>query len=139
MSHHDAAHLHPQLVSLPIINFLHLMVSGIQPGQIFYHCLPTCPGHKLIHTRIFLPTLLTSLPVKYKKQCKFNCRNHFEKIFFIIHCKPYSTCIGGYSVWNILFCIQRRLSTRIIVINNFQFFTQIFRKLCNLQICIIHH
>ena len=34
-THHDVAHLHPQLMSLPSINFLHLTVSEIWPGQDF--------------------------------------------------------------------------------------------------------
>ena len=35
MSHHDAAHLQPPPMSLPGINFLHLMVSEIWPEQDF--------------------------------------------------------------------------------------------------------
>ena len=35
MSHHDAAHLQPPPMSLPGINFLHLTVSEIWPGQDF--------------------------------------------------------------------------------------------------------
>ena len=33
----------PQPISLPSINFLHIMVSEIQPGQTFSCCLPTHP------------------------------------------------------------------------------------------------
>ena len=33
-SHHDDAHLHP-LTNVPSINFLHLTVSEIYPGQDF--------------------------------------------------------------------------------------------------------
>ena len=32
-SHHDIVHLHPSPIALPCNNFLHLMVSEIQPGQ----------------------------------------------------------------------------------------------------------
>ena len=32
-SHHDTAHLHPHSMSPPCLNFLHIMVSDIQPGQ----------------------------------------------------------------------------------------------------------
>ena len=35
MSRHDVAHLHPQPMSLPSINFLRLTVSEIYPGQDF--------------------------------------------------------------------------------------------------------
>ena len=45
-SHQDVAHLHPQPMFLPSINFLHLMVSEIQPRQTFSHH-PT--GHPHIH------------------------------------------------------------------------------------------
>ena len=38
---HDVAHLHPQLMSLPSINILHLMVSEKQPGQDFFPA--ACP------------------------------------------------------------------------------------------------
>ena len=34
-THHDIAHLHPQQMPLPNINFLHLMVSEIWPEQDF--------------------------------------------------------------------------------------------------------
>ena len=34
-SHHDVPHLHPEPLSLSSINFLHLRVSEIQPGQTF--------------------------------------------------------------------------------------------------------
>ena len=44
-SHHDVAHLHPQPMSLPSINFLHLTVSEIQPGQTFSRRLPSRHGN----------------------------------------------------------------------------------------------
>ena len=42
-SHNDIAHLQPQPMSLPSINFLHLMVSEIQPRQTFYRHPTTHP------------------------------------------------------------------------------------------------
>ena len=39
--HHDFAYLHPQPMSLPTINILHLRVPEIQPGQTSSCRLPT--------------------------------------------------------------------------------------------------
>ena len=33
MSHHDIAHLHPQPMSLPSVNFVHLTVAEKLPGH----------------------------------------------------------------------------------------------------------
>ena len=42
-SHHDIAYLHPQPMSQPSFNFLHLMVSQIHPRQTFSCHPPTHP------------------------------------------------------------------------------------------------
>ena len=41
--HHNVANLHPQPMSLPSFNFLHLMVSEIQPRQVFFSSLACTP------------------------------------------------------------------------------------------------
>ena len=55
MSHHDAAYLQPPPMSLPGINFLHLTISEIWPGQDFkgqghYGRVKSKSHHDFVHT-----------------------------------------------------------------------------------------
>ena len=75
MSHHDIALLHPQPMSLPSINSLHLTVSEIQPGQTFFHSLPAClserrPTHPDIMGENNTPTAHKGCGIKT------GCRKH---------------------------------------------------------------
>ena len=66
MSHHDIAHLHPQPMFLPSINFLHLTVSEIWSRQDFQ-----TQGHygkvkSRSHHDIAQLYPLTNVPTKYQ-------------------------------------------------------------------------
>ena len=72
-SHHDAAQLHPQIMSLTSINFLHLTVTEIEPGQDFidqghYGKVKSRSHYEVAHLQP-----LTNVPTKYHLPTPYGC------------------------------------------------------------------
>ena len=87
-SHHDIAHLHPQPMSLPSINFLHLMISEILPGQDFqtqghYSKVKSRSDHDIAHLHP-----LTNVPTKYQLPTPYSFRDTGRTNFFPPSARP---------------------------------------------------
>ena len=65
-SHHDVAHLHPQPIFPPSINFLHLIVSEKHPGQTFP--FDRLPAHHDTMGENNTPTAIKGCGVKTLRQ-----------------------------------------------------------------------